>query len=68
MLTDVVKTRNAPDLWTYEMVVSAGTYVRALVRDLGAFLGCGAAVASLRPALSRLVMAVGTTATPGIRR
>jgi tRNA pseudouridine55 synthase len=39
---------NAPELWTYEMVVSAGTYVRALVRDLGAFLGCGAAVASLR--------------------
>ncbi len=39
---------NTPDLWTYEMVVSAGTYVRALVRDLGAVLGCGAAVASLR--------------------
>ena len=30
------------------MVVSAGTYVRALVRDLGVALGCGAAVASLR--------------------
>ena len=30
------------------MVVSAGTYVRAVVRDLGLALGCGAAVASLR--------------------
>jgi len=38
----------APDRWTYEMVVSAGTYVRAIVRDLGVVLGCGAAVASLR--------------------
>jgi len=38
----------APDLWTYDMVVSGGTYVRAIVRDLGVFLGCGAAVASLR--------------------
>lgn len=39
---------DAPDLWAYEMVVSAGTYVRAIVRDLGSVLGCGAAVASLR--------------------
>jgi tRNA pseudouridine55 synthase len=36
------------DVWTYEMVVSAGTYVRAAVRDLGEALGCGAAVATLR--------------------
>jgi len=35
-------------LWTFESSVSSGTYVRALVRDLGAALGCGAAVASLR--------------------
>lgn len=35
-------------LWSYELVVSTGTYVRAAVRDLGAALGCGAAVASLR--------------------
>jgi tRNA pseudouridine55 synthase len=34
--------------FAYEMVVSSGTYVRAIVRDLGAALGCGAAVASLR--------------------
>ena len=39
---------DAPDLWAYKMVVSTGTYVRALVRDLGLALGCGAAVASLR--------------------
>ena len=39
---------DAPDLWSYEIVVSTGTYVRALVRDLGVALGCGAAVASLR--------------------
>ena len=38
----------AEHLWTYELVVSTGTYVRAAVRDLGAALGCGAAVASLR--------------------
>ncbi len=44
----VLAPTDAPDLWTYEMVVSAGTYVRALVRDLGLALGCGAAVASLR--------------------
>jgi tRNA pseudouridine55 synthase len=37
-----------PDVWSYTMVVSAGTYVRAVVRDLGASLGCGAAVGSLR--------------------
>ena len=39
---------NDPDRWTYEMAVSAGTYVRAIVRDLGVVLGCGASVASLR--------------------
>jgi tRNA pseudouridine55 synthase len=38
----------APDRWEYEMVVSTGTYIRAIVRDLGRALGCGAAFASLR--------------------
>jgi tRNA pseudouridine55 synthase len=38
----------APESWSYEIVVSSGTYVRAAVRDMGAALGCGAAVASLR--------------------
>ncbi len=39
---------DTPDRWSYAMVVSTGTYVRAIVRDLGATLGCGAVVASLR--------------------
>jgi hypothetical protein len=39
---------NQPDLWSYLMVVSTGTYVRAVVRDLGLSLGCGAAVSTLR--------------------
>lgn len=34
-------------LW-YRVEVSPGTYVRALARDLGSALGCGAAVASIR--------------------
>jgi len=34
--------------WRFEASVSTGTYIRAIVRDLGAALGCGAAVASLR--------------------
>jgi tRNA pseudouridine55 synthase len=37
-----------PNRFAYEMVVSTGTYVRAVVRDLGIALGCGAAVATLR--------------------
>ncbi len=42
-------SREADDLtWRFVAEVSAGTYVRALARDLGAALGCGAAVASLR--------------------
>lgn len=43
-----VAPTDTPECWTYLMVVSAGTYVRAVVRDLGLALGCGAAVASLR--------------------
>jgi tRNA pseudouridine55 synthase len=39
---------DAPHVWSFEIVVSTGTYVRALVRDLGRALACGAAVASLR--------------------
>lgn len=35
-------------VWAFETSVSAGTYVRGLVRDLGEALGCGAALASLR--------------------
>ena len=37
-----------PDLFRFEAEVSTGTYIRALVRDLGQRLGCGAALESLR--------------------
>jgi tRNA pseudouridine55 synthase len=39
---------DAPEDWAFETVVSGGTYVRALVRDLGTALGCGACVTRLR--------------------
>ncbi len=38
----------SPDSYAFEAVVSAGTYVRALVRDLGTRLGCGAVLTELR--------------------
>ncbi len=38
----------SPDDWSLTASVSAGTYIRAIARDLGAALGCGAALASLR--------------------
>lgn len=38
----------APPDATFRVTVSAGTYVRTLVHDLGAALGCGAALAALR--------------------
>ena len=37
-----------PAAFSFEADVSGGTYVRALVRDLGRALGCGAIVTSLR--------------------
>lgn len=37
-----------PQDWRFETVVSGGTYVRALIRDLGQAVGCGASVTSLR--------------------
>lgn len=37
-----------PEDWRFDTVVSGGTYVRALIRDLGQALGCGASVTSLR--------------------
>jgi tRNA pseudouridine55 synthase len=37
-----------PDRYTLDAVVSAGTYVRGLARDLGAELGCGAILVELR--------------------
>jgi tRNA pseudouridine55 synthase len=44
----VLEPTGEPSLWAFELVVSTGTYVRAIARDLGRALGCGAAVASLR--------------------
>lgn len=35
-------------VWAFEAEVSGGTYIRSLARDLGAVLGCGGALASLR--------------------
>ena len=43
-----VSGSHTSDLYDFEAVVSTGTYVRALVRDLGARLGCGAVVTALR--------------------
>lgn len=40
--------RWAPPLLEFRCVVSAGTYVRALARDLGTALGCGAHLTALR--------------------
>jgi tRNA pseudouridine55 synthase len=36
-----------PDRYTFEAEVSSGTYVRALVRDLGQDLGCGGCLTAL---------------------
>lgn len=43
-----VNPTEEPATWTFLAEVSAGTYIRALVRDLGQALGCGAVLASLR--------------------
>lgn len=43
-----VEPTDDPDTWRFEATVSSGTFIRALVRDLGASLGCGATLATLR--------------------
>jgi tRNA pseudouridine55 synthase len=43
---DLVR-REGPDVW-FAVEVSGGTYVRALARDVGAAIGCGAHLAALR--------------------
>lgn len=49
---EVARFRTEPtgpaDTYAFVAEVSSGTYVRALVRDLGARLGCGAVLATLR--------------------
>ena len=43
---DLVATER-PELWDFTAVVSGGTYVRALARDLGQALGCGGSIETL---------------------
>ena len=43
-----LRPTESPDEWNFGAEVSAGTYVRALARDLGAALGCGGTLVSLR--------------------
>jgi tRNA pseudouridine55 synthase len=43
-----VRPGRTPSDWEFTVDVSVGTYVRALVRDLGKALGCGATLAVLR--------------------
>lgn len=38
----------APDEWTVRFCVSKGTYIRALARDIGRAVGCGAYLGGLR--------------------
>jgi tRNA pseudouridine55 synthase len=45
---EVESSMTTPSRVRYRVEVSPGTYVRALARDLGERLGCGAAVASIR--------------------
>jgi len=46
-----VRPIELPDLYEFTAEVSAGTYIRALARDLGRTLGCEGALASLRRTL-----------------
>jgi tRNA pseudouridine55 synthase len=43
-----LRPTDSRELYEFEAVVSAGTYIRALARDLGRVLGCGGVLASLR--------------------
>lgn len=45
---DLQRCPTGSEVIDYQVEVSPGTYVRALARDLGTALGCGAAVASIR--------------------
>lgn len=48
VLDFVVTPTGDPGLFGFAVTVSGGTYVRALVRDLGSGLGCGGALDGLR--------------------
>lgn len=43
-----VHATDMPDIISYVIACTSGTYIRSLARDLGAVLGCGACVATLR--------------------
>jgi len=45
---DLLPVAGEPWLWRFTVEVSAGTYIRALARDLGQAIGCGGALAELR--------------------
>ncbi len=47
-IKDFVVTRFSPPMADFRVVCSKGTYIRALVDDLGKELGCGCTVRSLR--------------------
>ena len=47
-----IKPTSSADIFSYLVEVSPGTYVRSLARDLGASLGCGGAVKSIRREVS----------------
>jgi tRNA pseudouridine55 synthase len=42
------ETQTAPDEFSFRVVCSSGTYIRALAEDIGAFLGVGAHLTQLR--------------------
>ena len=43
-----LRPADGPGEWEFEAEVSAGTYIRALARDLGNLLGCGGTLTQLR--------------------
>ncbi len=52
----------------FDTTVSAGTYVRAMARDLGALLGCGAHLAELRRVTVGPFDVAGASAPDGVTR
>jgi tRNA pseudouridine55 synthase len=45
---EVAATDNDPAVYDFRAEVSGGTYVRAIIRDLGEALGCGGVMVTLR--------------------
>lgn len=62
---DLLPTED-PAEWSFAAEVSAGTYLRALARDLGDLLGCGAILSQLRrTAIGPLDLAAAIPWNPG---